>query len=226
MFTKALLALSLTAGVSSAFAAQPRHISVRLEVGQTVGLGDCQGTATAQRRGSDLILIVANTRDCSRIENAYGQPLERLPDGEGKAVFRLPEQIGENNLTIIAQSKSGETSAEVTVHSRVEASIDNSKSEFSISTTGDRDSRLAVCGGKVKLEFVGSEAYLVFKDLQNCHEYDILAEDGQKVKFPLTSIDGPISLGYAYSGLSFKVIVRSERAQITGNFDTFKVKLK
>ena len=69
----------------------------------------------------------------------------------------------------------------------------------------------------------------VLFDLENlvhCSEYDILEVDGRPVNFPKTAITAPIRLGRQGDNISYKMVVRSERGNRTGNYDIFMVNIR
>ena len=232
MFKKALLALSLTVGVSSAFANSPqnRHVSVNLSEGQTSSLGFCGGTASAFRVHGTLELQISGAHNCSNIFK-NGQEVGKLENGRGSETFGLSEQVGQNTFRFVAKSGTGDTSATIFVSSyrrpvvRVPEISPRTPADFTLSSSkyGMWSANLDTCGGTASIRLIGNDVYLYLQGMSRCSMYDVLSADGMAINFPKTPITGPIRLGRNNSGEVLKMVVRSERGNVTGNYDVFRV---
>ncbi len=192
----------------------------------------CGGSASVQRLGGTLYLVISNTHNCSDI-TMDGKLIGHLHDGEGTDYVGLKERVGQNSFIVRAQSENGNTSATFHVQSYRQPAPKNqinasSPADFTLSTTlfGLRSGYLDDCGGEAFLIISGGKAYVDLSRMQRCGEYDILAVDGRPVEFPKTSIGAPIQLGYLGQDNTYKIVVRSQNAKKTGNYDVFDVRVK
>ena len=116
MLKQALLALSLTAGVASAFAANQSEnlrVVLQMQVGQTIGLGKCEGTAKAELKDDTIIVTIANNSNCPRIEDAYGRTIPAVN------AIKLYHDSRGDNIKFVVRSETGETSAVIFVISNL-----------------------------------------------------------------------------------------------------------
>lgn len=235
MFKKSLLAISLTMIASSAFAnrSQDRHTSIKMVENQSIAdIPFCGGSASVFRSQGTLEFQISEAHNCSNIF-MNGVEVGKLKGGQGKTMIGLAEQIGPNKFTVRAQSGENKSSATFHITSyrqpivRVPQISVNTPSDFTLSSSffGLRASALETCGGQASIRIISGSVYLYLIGMQKCSEYDILTADGQAVDFPKQPVTGAIRLGADNSGHSFKMVVRSQRGNVTGNYDVFRVTL-
>ncbi len=93
MYQKAILSLLLAFGVSSAFANPNASVDIKLQEGESSGLGPCGGYAVVGREHGTLVLTISNSHNCSNIL-MNGKQIGKLRGGRGSQSIGLDEHIG------------------------------------------------------------------------------------------------------------------------------------
>lgn len=185
-------------------------------IGEVKELPSCEGTVTVTTSfwlGIPALRVEGNSQ-CSNIE--YRGDRYKSQD---YVKVTLDDTRRE---TVRIYSNSGKHADTVVVDIRP-----SFKAQFS---NGQSFSYLADCGGTVELNVSGGQVNLVFRNVDQCSNFDILSANGEKVNYPNQKLEGanqnrygsftlPRSL-YDYGMNGVTVVVKSNSGK---HSDTFRV---
>lgn len=150
---------------------------VKLTEGQAAALPDCGGEVSLERYAGRLFLTFEGAT-CSNVGLA-GERTTKLQgenNEKGREFELTGETTGYNYWTVVIVSNSGKTSDSVSIRT-FKAPASTYLSAFN--TTTD----LGACGGTVEMKISGGQANLIFRDVKNCSNFDILDANGDETEY-------------------------------------------
>jgi hypothetical protein len=148
-------------------------------------LPSCGGTAVLSRTYGGLTLHINRARDCSNlVVDGFTHKLDGNPNNYWGAV-----QLRSNgNAHIEIRSNSGAHHDTIIV--RASYNPPTGGANVYLDTRSNRWGRLPTCGGTVEVNTMGNQVNLVFRDVENCSNFDILSNDGRSISYPNQKLGG------------------------------------
>jgi hypothetical protein len=143
----------------------------------TLNLKDCNGSLEI----SKTYLYVVGNDNCSNVvvNGSKVKATEGLFSGVRKALVDLYSQSGKENIyDITIKSNSGKTSDSMTII------IDDRPVEKMVVLYSNQSASLKECGGTVEFKVTNGQANLIFRDIKQCSNFDILSANGEKTDYP------------------------------------------
>lgn len=195
-----VLAISMLAAVSSAFAG-----TVYMDGNDYASLPSCGGVVQTKisNYNTQLNLIFSNVSQCSNFDivGANGQrvnyPNQKL-QGQNQArygSFTIPATLidyGTNQIRISLQSNSAKHADTIVVTVRATPSYPiPTPSRPATITMSSRDYRsMSYCGGTVQTTVTNGQLNVVFRNVQDCSNFDIVKANGERVDYPNLKLQG------------------------------------
>lgn len=191
-----LLALSMF-GLSSAFAG-----TVYVDANDYASLPSCGGVVQTKiaNAGTQLNLVFSNVSQCSNFDivtangTRVNYPNQKL-DGKNQdryGSFTIPSSLidfGSNTIRVQIQSNSGAHSDTIVVSVRATGDDSSSKSATTyMSSTAV--SSLSACGGVVQTKVSNGQLNIIFKNVTDCSNFDIVKSNGDRVDYPNMKLQG------------------------------------
>ncbi len=175
----------MTLGVAFATQADPGQGSHRLSVqgNRSARLSYCGGTAQLNEGWlGGLTLRFDDVRDCSVIA-LNGRAVDTLSNvgsgGNGSATLSLPRG---SRWTVDLYSKSRKTSEHFEI---VNANNPQppTKANVVLDSFWHTSDYLPECGGSAELKVTNGQANLIFRNLENCSNFDIIGNNGESLNY-------------------------------------------
>ncbi len=200
--TFSILAISTLATLSSAFAG-----TVVMDADDLATLPSCGGVIQTEISNdqSTLNLALSNVVNCSNFDivSANGEkvsfPNQKL-NGSNRArfgSFSIPSsliELGSNTINIILKSNSGKHSDTVIVTVQQVPSkpipTKPAPKTATIYMTSTSLNALSVCGGTVQTKVSNRQLNVIFTNVANCSNFDIVGANGEKVEYPNLKLGG------------------------------------
>ncbi|MBC7384691.1 MAG: hypothetical protein H7301_00835 [Cryobacterium sp.] len=192
-------ALALSLFSASAFAG-----TVYVDANDFASLPDCGGVVQTKivNGRTQLNLVFSNVVNCSNFDilsangGSVSYPNQKL-QGQERArsgSFTIPSSLidsGSNMLRVVIQSNSKKTSDTLYVRVKKETSNTGSTSTSSrISMTSTDVRTLNSCGGVVQTKVSNGQLNVIFQNVSNCSNFDIVSANGDRVNYPNMKLGG------------------------------------
>ncbi len=198
VFALALLSTSAMAG------------TVYMDGNDYGNLPDCNGSVrtSIDNNNTQLNLVFSNVVNCSNFDivSANGgrvnYPNKKLggADRARSGSFTIPGSMidyGSNTIRVQVKSNSGQTSDTIVIRVRARSTQPTPPtggSHSSISMSSRDSAYMRACGGTIQTTVTGSsynrQLNLVFRDVVNCSNFDILKSNGDRVNYPNKKLGG------------------------------------
>ncbi|MBS1962232.1 MAG: hypothetical protein JST04_08450 [Bdellovibrionales bacterium] len=189
-----LFALSMLA-MSSAFAG-----TVYMSANDFGSLPSCGGVVQTKvaNYNTQLNVIFSNVSQCSNFDivSANGSkvnyPNQKL-QGQNMnryGSFTIPMSLidyGSNTIRIALQSNSAKHADTIVIKVQATGNTPNVKTTY---MTSNAYSALTVCGGYVQTKVAGGNLNVIFKNVSQCSNFDIVGANGEKVDYPNMKLQG------------------------------------
>ena len=196
-----ILALSMFATLGSAFAG-----TIYMDANDYGSLPECGGVVQTKiaNRATQLNLVFSNVANCSNFDivsvngSKISYPNQKLTgrNGSRNGSFTIPAsliEIGSNTIRILIQSNSGKHSDTIVVMVR---ETDDSTPSAPAPKTGKLSmgsnsvESLDVCGGVVQTKLSHGQLNVIFSNVKDCSNFDIVTANGTKVNYPNQKLQG------------------------------------
>lgn len=193
-----VLALSL-------FSASTFAGTVYVDANDFVSLPDCGGVlrTSIDNNNTQLNLVFSNVVSCSNFDilssngeavkytNKKLQGQDRSRDGS----FTVPGSlidVGRNTLRVVVQSNSKKTSDTIVIRFKARSSSSSNQGGTSRITMRANDIQtLQSCGGVVQTKVSnGNQLNIIFKNVSNCSNFDIVKSNGDRVDYDNQKLQG------------------------------------
>ena len=195
-----LLTISMFATLSSAFAG-----TVTMDANDFASLPDCGGVVQTKisNGATQLNLVFKNVDQCSNFDivKANGEkvtyPNQKLggKDRARSGSFTIPSSLidlGSNSIRVSLKSNSGKTSDTIVVKVKAvwttqEPTPSKSSTVYMMSNSVET---LKSCGGVVQTKVSNGKLNVIFKNVTDCSNFDIVKANGEKVNYPNQKLGG------------------------------------
>lgn len=193
-----LFVLSMTATLTSAFAG-----TVYMDANEYASLPSCGGVVQTKVANNDtqLNLVFSNVSQCSNFDivaangtrvNYPNQKLQgRNQDRSGS--FTIPTSMidyGTNTIRVQLQSNSGAHSDMIVITVRATGGSTPSGRTATTYMNSNSVTMLSVCGGLVQTKVTNGQLNIVFQNVKNCSNFDIVGSNGDRVDYPNKKLQG------------------------------------
>jgi len=194
-----LFALSMFASISS-YAG-----TVVMDANDFASLPSCGGVVQTKiaNGATQLNLVFSNVSQCSNFDivNANGSkvnyPNQKL-QGQNQnrsGSFTIPAsliEMGSNTIRISLQSNSGAHSDTIIVTVRQVPSypVPTPGRSTTVYMTSTSVASLGACGGVVQTKVSNGQLNIVFQNVQNCSNFDIVSANGERIDYPNLKLQG------------------------------------
>jgi len=198
--------LSFVAAIAAfvvALSVQASNLTLR--AGQFERLPECGGSAELRKVNGQVNLVLNDVKFCSNVyipETGLRAKLDESYDRTRSGSFTLPKTVGYNTVQVIVSSNSQKTQDTIDARFLVTSERPNGLTLSNI--RGHDYLRLPECGGTVELKVTHGNAYLIFREVQQCSNFDIRAANGYEVGYPNLKLQNQ----GAYRGGSFQIPAR------------------
>lgn len=195
-----VLAVSMLATLSSAFAG-----TVYMDANDYASLPSCAGVVQTKiaNYGSDLNLVFSNVAQCSNFDivSANGDRVayeNQKLQGQNQSrygSFTIPSRFidyGRNEIRVSVKSNTGKHADTIVISvKKVTGYPVPTPSRTANIYMTSRDSRsLSACGGSVQTQVNNGDLNIVFRNVANCSNFDIVGKNGQSVNYPNKKLQG------------------------------------
>ena len=151
--------------------------------GSYTRLPDCGGTANVSQTSRNVQLVFDGVKFCKTvIVNGAEYKLEENYDRTFSGKIALENRVGDNRVRVVVESGSKKhQDSFIAFYTVAPSKVGN---VFLSTLAGKRFAYLPSCGGTVELDVTYGNVNLIFRNVENCSNFDILSSGGDSVDYP------------------------------------------